>query len=114
MNTTDIIRTRSGRGILPAAAGLALLALAPAAAFAHTNVSLGINLGGYYPPAYAPAPTVVYTPPPQVYYAPAPEVYYEAPRRVYYAPYSVHYEHFDHRREWRGHERHEWRDHDRR
>lgn len=84
------------RKILPVTAGLALLALAPTAAFAHTDVFFGLNLGGLFTPGYVPPPAVVYSPPP-VYYAPAPRVYY-APRRVYYGYHG-----------WR---RHEWHDRD--
>lgn len=82
------------RRILPVTVGLALLTLAPTAAFAHTDVFLGLNLGGLSTPVYAPPPAVVYSPPP-VYYAPAPRVYY-APRRVYYG-YNG----------WHRHERHD-------
>jgi hypothetical protein len=62
-------------------AGLGLLALVPTAAMAHTDVSLGLNLGGGY---YAPEPT---------YVAPAP-VYYE-PAPVYYGPRVVYREDYD-------------------
>jgi len=58
------------RRILSLTAALSLLLLAPSAAFAHTDVFLGLNLGGLSTPRYAPPPTVVYTPPPRVYYAP--------------------------------------------
>jgi hypothetical protein len=48
-------------------AGLGLLALVPTAAMAHTDLSVGVNLGGGY---YAPQPTYVetYVAPPPVYY----------------------------------------------
>jgi hypothetical protein len=48
-------------------AGMGLLALVPTMAMAHTDLSLGVNLGG---PAYiAPAPVVEYRPAP-TYYGP--------------------------------------------
>lgn len=93
------------RTVLSIIAGVGLLALVPTAAMAHTDVSIGLNLGG---PAYvAPAP---------VYVAPAPVVYGPG----YYGP--VGYYHGDgwdrwHHREWehrrweerRWHEEHGWR-----
>lgn len=48
-------------------AGMGLLALVPTMAMAHTDLSVGVNLGG---PAYVePAPVVEYRPAP-TYYAP--------------------------------------------
>ncbi len=87
---------------LKIAAGLALLSLIPTAAMAHTDVSIGLNLGGgYYRPApvyVAPAPVYVapapvYVPPPVVYYRPAPPVVYYQPtvRYVYRDGYYRHY-----------------------
>lgn len=92
---------------LKIAAGLALLALAPTAAMAHTDVSIGLNLGGGY---YAPEPVYV-APPPPIYY-------YSQPR--YYGP-AVRYEYYDRdrhedweRRHWdRGEHRGHHDDHDR-
>jgi len=71
-------------------AGVGLLALVPAAAMAHTDVSIGLNLGGY-----APAP--VYAEPAPVYYAPPPPVYY-GPTVIYPGD------------DWRW-RRHEWEEH---
>ena len=87
-------------GILSLSAALSLLLLAPSAAFAHTDVFLGLNPGGLSAPLYAPPPTVVYTPPPRVYYAPTARTYYAPTARTYYAPRVVHY-----RNGWRRHER---------
>jgi len=91
-------------------AGLGLLALVPTVAMAHTDVSIGVNLGG----GYAPQP--VYAAPEPVYYGPAP---------VYYGP-NVVYRGYDHRgwhdRRWEEHRWHEerrwhedrgWHGHDR-
>lgn len=66
--------------LIKIAAGLALTALVPGVALAHTDVSIGLNLGGGY---YAPAPVYVAPPPPRVYYSPAP---------VYYGPAPAYYE----------------------
>jgi hypothetical protein len=57
---------------LSLAAGLGLLALVPTAAMAHTDLSVGLNLGGGY---YAPQPTYVetYVAPPPVYYRAEPD-----------------------------------------
>ncbi len=79
------------RGILSLSAALSLLLLAPSAAFAHTDVFLGLNLGGLSAPLYAPPPTVVYTPSPRVYYAPT--------ARTYHAPRVDHYRYGWHRHE---------------
>ena len=86
------------RTVLSIIAGVGLLALVPTAAMAHTDVSIGLNLGGGYAPVYAePAP---------VYYAPAP---------VYYGPPAVVYRSYDgdgwRHREWeerRWHEDRGW------
>ena len=83
-----------------AAAGLAALAFTAIPAQAHTDVSIGVGLGGpyyYEEPYYAPPPRVVYEEP----------VYYE-PERVYYGhrycpPRQVYYRHGY--RHWRHHER---------
>ncbi len=83
------------------AAGLALLALVPTAAMAHTDISIGLNLGGGY---YEPAPVYV-APPPPVYYRPAAPAYYYVP--------SVRYGYRDEHREWRGYDRRRDWDHDR-
>ncbi|HZR36207.1 MAG TPA: PXPV repeat protein [Nevskia sp.] len=73
------------RTVLSLIAGAGLLALVPTAALAHTDVSIGLNLGGY-----APAP---------VYAEPAP-VYYAPPAPVYYGPV--------YRDDWRWREHREW------
>jgi len=65
------------------ALGIAVAAVMPAAAFAHTNLSIGVGLGG---PVYAPPPAVVYAPPPPVYVAPPPVYEYETPAYVYGPP----------------------------
>jgi hypothetical protein len=82
------------RTVLSIIAGVGLLALVPTAAMAHTDVSIGLNLGGY-----EPAP--VYAEPAPVYYAPAP---------VYYGP-TVVYRGYDHdgwrHREWQERRWHE-------
>jgi hypothetical protein len=57
---------------------VALLFLAGTSLFARTFVSVGIGVGGYYPP-----PPVYYAPPP-VYYAPAPV--YAAPAATVWVP----------------------------
>lgn len=73
-----------------AGSAVALVALMPLTASAHTNVFLGIRVGGWpVPPVAVYAPPVYYAPPPPppVYYAPAyyaPRVIYETPRPVYY------------------------------
>ena len=85
------------RNLLKIVAGVGLLALIPTAAMAHSDISVGVNLGG----GYAPAP--VYADPAPVYYGPAPVVY----------GYGYH-DGWRHR-EWqehRWHEDHGWRDHD--
>ncbi|MDB5987149.1 MAG: hypothetical protein JWR16_2202 [Nevskia sp.] len=53
----------------------------PVAAFAHTNLSIGLGLGG---PVYAPPPAVVYEQPAPVYVE--PPVVYEQPAYVYGPP----------------------------
>ena len=80
------------------AAGLALAALVPATAFANTDLSIGVGLGGYA------------APPPPVYYRPAPTYYYPA-APVYYGP-TVRYRYYDRDDYWRW-RRHEWREHHR-
>jgi hypothetical protein len=85
------------RTVLSIIAGVGLLALVPTAAMAHTDVSIGLNLG-------APAP--VYAEPAPVYTEPAP-VYYYNPAPAYYAP-GVAYRDDD----WyRWHRHHEWQEH---
>ena len=79
-----------------------LAAMATPAAFAHTDLSIGIGLGPYYDP------------PPVYYYEPAPRVYYEpypyyGPRVVYRSYYGPRYYHD--RGHHRGHER-RWHDRD--
>ncbi len=67
--------------ILSLLAAVAVVSL-PAAAFAHSRVFLGFNVGypGYYgPPAYYYPPPVYYAPPP-------PVVYYNSPPAPVYAP----------------------------
>lgn len=91
------------RKVLKFVAAAGLLALIPTAAMAHTDVSIGLNLGdgGYY----APAP--VYAAAAPVYYGPAP---YYGPR----AFYGYHDGDGWRRHEWeehRWHEEHEWREH---
>lgn len=93
---------------LIAIGGLGLAALLPLAASAHTDVSIGLNLGGY--PVYAAPAPVYYTPPQPVYYAPPQPVYY-SPAPVYYGG-NVSY--YDGGRRWcrDGHRGHEWREHE--
>ena len=67
-------------------AGLGILALIPTVAMAHTDVSIGLGLGGYYAPEYA-------------YEAPPP-VYCEQPVRYYGDRVAYGY---------RDEDRHEWR-----
>ena len=81
------------RTVLSIIAGVGLLALVPTAAMAHTDVSIGLNLGGY-------APEPVYYDPPPVYYAPP----------VVYGGYGYDHDGWRHR-EWerrRWHEEHRW------
>ena len=81
--------------IVLAAGGLSLAALLPAVASA-ADLSIGVNLGGYAPPA-------------PVYYEPAPV--YAAPAPVVYGGY---YGDGWREHEWREHEwrEHEWREHE--
>ena len=69
------------RTALKIIAGLGLLVMVPTVAMAHTNLSIGVDLGGgYYEPAYAVAPSVVYEASAPVYYGPSyygPGVVYE-------------------------------------
>ncbi|MGH8124296.1 MAG: hypothetical protein ACREPK_00390 [Rhodanobacteraceae bacterium] len=104
---------------LLAGSALALAALAPMTASAHTHVFLGINLGGLF----APPPVEVYTPP--AYYAPQPPpVYYArpayyAPRVIYTRPEVIYYnrrgwDHHEDRgwhRGWYRHDDHDWHRH---
>lgn len=84
-------------------AGLSLAGLLPLAASAHTDLSIGLNLGGYAPVYEAPPP-VYYAPPPRVYYA--PPTYY-GPTVVYTRPdWEEHRWHEEHERR-----EHEWREH---
>lgn len=102
------------RTVLSLVAGAGLLALVPTAAMAHTDVSIGFDLGGYAPAPY-------YVEPAPVYYGPTP--YYGAP--VVYRErerYGWHHRHErqEHRwheeRRWheegRGHGGHGWHGHD--
>lgn len=84
-------------------AGLSLAALTPMMASAHTDLSIGVNLGGYAPVYVAPQPVYV-EPAPTVVYEQAPPVVY-GPTVVYGQPY------WDGHRWYRGDERrhHEWR-----
>ena len=99
------------RNLLKIVAGVGLLALIPTAAMAHSDISIGLNLGGGY---YAPAP--VYAAPAPVYYGPAPSPYY-APTVVYGEGYHDgdrwrHRQWEEHRwHEEHEHEDHGWRDH---
>lgn len=64
---------------------LAILLLGGSSLFARTLFSVGIGVGGYYPPApvyYAPPPA--YYAPPPAYYAPAPV--YAAPAATVWIP----------------------------
>ena len=86
-----------------AAAGLAALAFTAIPAQAHTDVSIGVGLGGpyyYEEPRYAPAPRVVYEEP--AYYREPEVVYYHGrycpPRQVYYRHGYRHWRH--HERYW--------------
>lgn len=105
------MKTRKLTMCLLAGSALALTAMVPVVASAHTHVFLGINLGGWV----APPPVEVYTPP--TYYAPPPPppVYYtrpaySAPRVIYSEPETVYYYHRD--RDWDRHWHRGWRDHD--
>jgi hypothetical protein len=73
---------------------LSVCALGPASAFAHTDVSIGVNLGGYAPMYEAPEPVYV-TPP------------------IYYGPTVIYRNHDWYDREYEEHQwrRHEWREH---
>lgn len=86
------------RTVLSIIAGVGLLALVPTAAMAHTDVSIGLNLG-------APAP--VYAEPAPVYYGPAPAYY--GPTVVYHDEdwYRWHRHHEWEQQRW--HEEHGWR-----
>lgn len=106
------MKTKKRTVCLLAGSVLALAALTPMAASAHTHVFLGINLGGLFGP---PPPVEVYSPP--VYYAPPPPPVYYAPpayyppRVVYGEPETIYYYHRDH--DWDRHGWHRgWRDHD--
>lgn len=76
-----------------AAAGLAALAFTAIPAQAHTDVSIGLGLGGpsyYEEPYYAPQPRVVYE---ESYYEPERAYYghrYCPPRQVYYRGHHGH------------------------
>ena len=88
-------------------AGLSLAALTPTIASAHSNLSIGVNLGGY---GYAPAP--VYVAPQPVYVEPEPTVVYEQAPAVVYGPTVVYSQpYWDGYRWCRGdeHRHHEWR-----
>jgi len=64
--------------------GVVTAAAMPVAAFAHTELSIGLGLGG---PVYSPPPpAVVYEQPAPVYAAPPPPVVYEQPAYVYGPP----------------------------
>jgi hypothetical protein len=64
--------------------GVVTAAAMPVAAFAHTDLSIGLGLGG---PVYSPPPpAVVYEQPAPVYVAPPPPVVYEQPAYVYGPP----------------------------
>ncbi len=87
-------------------AGLVIAAMVPTVAMAHTDVSIGLNLGV---PVYGG------------YYEPAPRVYYREAAPVIYGP-SVRYEvrgaycdgeRYEHHRDWDHGWRRDW-DHDRR
>lgn len=99
---------------LLATAALAVAMLIPAAASAHTQVFLGINLGGLFPPP----PVEVYTtpayyPPPVYYQRPAyyvPRVVYGEPQVIYYHRWHRDWDH-DRRGDWRQ-RRYERDDHD--
>lgn len=80
------MKTAKRTACLLAGSALAIAAMVPIAASAHTHVFLGINLGGLLAPA--PVPVEVYTPP--AYYVPPPPVYYTRP--AYYAPRVVYTE----------------------
>jgi hypothetical protein len=73
------------------ATGLAVSSLVPAAAFAHTDVSIGIGIGlPVQAPVYVAAQPVYVPQPVTVTYAPPPSVYYYAPQPVVYASPVVH------------------------
>ncbi|MDR3415139.1 MAG: hypothetical protein P4L83_03040 [Nevskia sp.] len=88
--------------VLKIVAGVGLLALIPTAAMAHSDISIGLNLGG----GYVPAP--VYAAPAPAYYGPAPTVVYgygdDWRRREWEEQRWRHHEWEEHR--W--HEDHGW------
>lgn len=84
--------------------GLATLLAVPAAAFARTDLSIGIGLGAAPAYYYEPAPVYYYEPRPAYYYGP-PRAYYYGPRveyREYYGPRYDHRPHHNHGRHDRG------------
>lgn len=93
---------------LLAGSALALAMIVPIAASAHTQVFLGINLGGLV----APPPVEVYSAPayypPPVYYTRSA---YYGPRVIYREPQVVYYHRWH--RDWDHDRRDDW-DHDRR
>lgn len=90
---------------LLAGSALVLAMMIPVTASAHTQVFLGINLGGLF----APPRVEVYRA--QAYYAP-PRVYYSrptyyGPRVVYSEPQVIYYHHWH--RDWDHDQRGDWR-----
>jgi hypothetical protein len=90
------------------ASGLTVAALIPGLASAHTDLSIGLNLGAVAPVytapapvAFGPAPTVVYQQPAPVVYEASPTVVYTAPAPVFYGG-AVVYGHPYHRGYWEG------------
>ena len=73
------------------ASSLTMAALIPGLASAHTDVSIGLNLGAVAPVYAEPAPVVYERAPTVVYEQPAPVVYETAPTVVYTAPAPVYY-----------------------
>lgn len=87
--------------------GLSVAALMPTMASAHSNLSIGVNLGGYAP---------VYAEPRPVYIEPAPAAVYEQAPAVVYGPTVLYGRpYWDGYRWCRGDERRhrEWRNRDR-
>jgi hypothetical protein len=71
--------------------GLITVAAMPLAASAHTDLSIGIGIGGYYAP---PPPRVYYYEPEVVEYRHGPPAYYYSPPRRVYGPRVVYRDYY--------------------